>query len=296
MASPSEAGVQTIDLKDAYRYCSLLAKSHYENFTLGSWFLPRKLRPHLFALYAFCRHTDDLGDESTGNRLDLLDKWERELYKCYDQKATHPIMVALQYTIKQFRIAPSPFLKLIEANRMDQSVKSYKTYRNLLHYCDHSANPVGHLVLSILGRDNPEILRLSDSTCTALQLTNFWQDVRRDWETERLYIPLEDMERFGCGKDDLNQNQASDKFRSLIRFEVDRTEELFEKGVPLIHKLQGFARFDLNLFNQGGLAVLKMIRIQRYDVLSQRPTISKPHKLWLMLATAARMAFNDRAS
>lgn len=291
MASLSEAPLSIIGLEDAYRYCSQLAKSHYENFTLGSWFLPRRLRPHLFAIYAFCRHTDDLGDESTGNRLELLEDWECELFRCYEQKATHPIMVALQHTIKQFTIQPLPFLKLIEANRMDQSTNYYRTYQDLLYYCEHSANPVGHLVLSILGQDSPDALELSDSTCTALQLTNFWQDVRRDWKMDRLYIPLEDMERFGCSEDDLNQDQASAMFRSLMQFEVDRTERLFQEGFPLVHGFKGFARFHLSLFSEGGLAVLKMIRNQQYDVLNKRPTISTPHKVRLMVATVSRLAF-----
>ena len=290
MASIPKAGSPTPDLASAYHYCTQLAKTHYENFTVGSWFLPRKLRPHLFAVYAFCRHTDDLGDEAAGDRLALLDAWEAELGQCYGGTPAHPIMTALQNTIARYAIPREPFHKLIEANRIDQRQRRFSTYPELLYYCDYSANPVGHMVLYVLGHRDQERQQLSDATCTALQLANFWQDVRRDWAMGRLYIPQEDMARFGYSEEELAGGVVNDRFRALIRFEVDRAQALFRQGLPLARKLRGMAKLDVALFSRGGLSVLGAIRRQRYDVLSQRPTVSKPRKIWLMLATAARIA------
>ena len=282
------------DLTSAYRYCTSLAKAHYENFTVGSWFLPRWLRPYLYAVYAFCRHTDDLGDEASGDRLSLLDAWEEELTRCYGDAPTHPIMVALQDTIAHFDIPDEPFRKLIEANRMDQRQQRFPAYQDLLHYCDHSANPVGRMVLYVLGYRDEERQRLSDATCTALQLANFWQDVRRDWEMGRVYIPLEDMTRFAYGEADLAQGVVDDRFRELMRFEVDRAEALFRQGMPLARMLRGKARIDVALFSKGGMAVLRAIRRQEYDVLNHRPTVSTTRKLWLMLSTAAKVGLLGR--
>ena len=294
MASVSKAGAPTPDLASAYRYCTQLAKSHYENFTVVSWFMPRGLRPHLSAVYAFCRHTDDLGDEAAGDRLALLDAWERELELCYGGAPKHPVLVALQDTIAQYGIPDEPFRKLIEANRMDQRQHRFSSYGELLHYCEHSANPVGLMVLYVLGYDDEERQRLSDATCTALQLANFWQDVRRDWEMGRVYIPQEDMARFGYTEEELAGGVVNDRFRALMRFEVERAEELFRQGLPLARKLHGLARLDVALFSKGGLAVLAAIRRQGYDVLSARPTVSKARKAWLMLSTGARTALTGR--
>jgi len=282
------------DLTSAYRYCTGLAKTHYENFTVGSWFLPRRLRPYLYAVYAFCRHTDDLGDEVPGDRLSLLAAWEAELTRCYGGTPTHPITVALQDTIARFDIPDAPFRKLIQANRMDQRQQRFPTYQDLLYYCDHSANPVGRMVLYVLGYRDEERQRLSDATCTALQLANFWQDVRRDWKVGRVYIPLEDMARFAYGETDLAQGVADDRFRELMRFEVDRAEALFRQGLPLARMVRGRARIDMMLFSKGGMAVLRAIRRREYDVLSHRPMVSAARKLWLMLSTAAKAGLLGR--
>ena len=294
MASVPKAGSPAPDLASAYRYCAQLARTHYENFTVGSWFLPRRLRPYLFAVYAFCRRTDDLGDEAAGDRLALLNAWESELDQCYGGAPTHPILVALQDTIARYSIPSEPFHKLIEANRMDQRRHRFPTYEDLLYYCDHSANPVGLMVLYVLGHNDPERQQLSDATCTALQLANFWQDVRRDWAMGRVYIPLEDMAHFDYTEEELAKGVANDRFRVLMRFEVDRAEALFHQGLPLARKLQGMARLDVALFSKGGLSVLQAIRRQDYDVLSRRPTVSKPRKAWLMLTTAARIVLTGR--
>ena len=224
MDSLTEAARVRWSVEESYGYCRNLARSHYENFTVGSWFLPREKRPHVYAVYAFCRFVDDLGDESQGDRLGLLDSWEEELRSCYASRPSHPITVALAETIQRFHIPQELFLKLIEANRMDQRAHRHRTYEDLLRYCDHSANPVGRLFLYLFGYGDEERQRLADATCTALQLTNFWQDVRRDMDMSRVYTPQEDMERFGYTEERLQAGVADESFRDLMRFQVDRAK------------------------------------------------------------------------
>ena len=274
-------------VEQSYEYCRKLAKSHYENFTVASWFLPGEKRPHVYAIYAFCRFVDDLGDESPGDRLSLLDWWENELRSCYSSTPSHPIAVALRETIHRFEIPQEPFLKLVEANRMDQRASRHRTYEDLLYYCERSANPVGHLFLYLFGYRDEERQRLADATCTALQLTNFWQDVRRDLDMGRVYIPQEDMERFGYTEEKLHAGVVDDSFRDLMRFQVDRARALFDHGAELVDTVEGAVRLDIALFTLGGLHILKAIERRRYDVLSSRPTLSKIARAWLVARTAA---------
>ena len=281
-------------VEESHEYCRNLAKFHYENFTVGSWFLPKEKRPHVYAVYAFCRFVDDLGDESQGDRLSLLDSWEEELLSSYDSRPDHPITVALGETIRRFHIPREPFLKLIEANRIDQRAHRHRTYGDLLHYCDHSANPVGRLFLYLFGYRDEERQRLADATCTALQLTNFWQDVRRDLEMGRVYIPQEDMERFGYPEERLQAGVADEAFRDLMRFQVDRARALFDQGARLVDMVDGAARLDIALFTLGGLHTLKAIERRGYDVLRSRPTLSKAAKARLLVSTAARLKLKRR--
>ena len=285
----SHASAKPPSLAESYAYCADLARSHYENFTVISRFTPRQHRPALEAVYAFCRHTDDLGDEAEGDRLALLDEWEAELDRAYAGEPTHPIMVALQDTIRRAAIPEEPFRKLIEANRMDQGFGRFETYADVLHYCDHSANPVGRMVLYVLGKATEENMGLSDATCTALQLANFWQDVARDYAMGRIYIPLEDMRAFGCTEEQIANGVADEAFRSVLRFEVDRAQALFEEGLPLAARLGGRAGLAIALFSKGGMRVLDAIRKQDYDVLSRRPVVTRSRKLWLIVSTAARL-------
>jgi squalene synthase HpnC len=289
MESLLSASAPACTTEEGYARCAELAKSHYENFTVGSWLLPQKRRDHIYAIYAFCRFVDDLGDEHLGDRLRALDEWELDLLRCYDGTPQHPYMVALQETIRDFDIPKEPFLKLIEANRMDQARTRYPTYKDLDHYCDHSANPVGHLVLYVFGYHDQERQRLSDYTCTALQLTNFLQDVVRDHAMGRIYIPLDDMERFGYSEDQLAQGLFTYQFRDLMEFEVQRARELFRRGWRLVESLNGRLKLDVALFSLGGTKVLEAIERQGYDVLSRRPELSKGAKLRLMLRTTAKM-------
>ena len=279
----AEGPAKAYSLAEAYAYCQRLATSHYENFTVASWLLPRALRPHVHAVYAYCRGVDDLGDEAEGDRLTLLDDWEAELRRCFDGDAQQPAFVALQETIRRFDIPPEPFLRLIEANRMDQRVNRYRTFTDLQAYCQNSANPVGHLVLYLFGYRDEVRQRLSDSTCTALQLTNFWQDVRRDLGKDRIYIPLEEMERFHYSEEDLLAARFDGRLRDLMAFQVRRTRELFRSGLELIPRVRGRLRLDLRLFSLGGLAVLDAIEDIGYDVLNRRPKLSRARKALLVL-------------
>ena len=272
-------------LAPAYRECIALARSHYENFTVAGRFLPKRLLPHVAAIYAYCRGVDDLGDEAAGDRLALLDAWEADLEQAYAGTPTAPHLQALQHTIRAFAIPPEPFRKLITANRMDQTQSRYATFADVLHYCEHSANPVGFLYLLLFGYDDEERRRLSDATCTALQLANFWQDVRRDWDKGRVYLPQEDMERFGYTEEQLAEGVCNQAFRDLMAWEVERAQGLFEQGLPLVEMLEGTARLHVKLFSLGGMRVLDAIRAQDYDVLSKRPVVSGRRKAWLLAKT-----------
>ncbi len=278
----------------AFAACERLARTHYENFSVGTRLLPARLRPHFYSIYAFCRGVDDLGDEVEGDRMRLLDGWGQQLRLCYAGAPEHPYFVALRETIREFSIPEGPFLKLIEANRRDQAVTRHPDYAELLDYCDHSANPVGHLVLYVFGHREREMQKLADNTCTALQLSNFWQDVARDYEKGRIYIPQEDMEQFGVGEEVIASGAVTEGFRQLMRFEVERTRDLFRLGLPLIDMLARPARVDVALFTAGGLSILRAIERQKYDVLSRRPTLSGWGKARLLLSALIRNSLGLR--
>jgi squalene synthase HpnC len=271
-------------LAEARRTCARLARTHYENFTIVSRLVPRNMRPHIRALYGFCRTVDDIGDEAPGDRTGLLDKFEGELRSAFDGTPRHPVIVALKETIHQFDLPPEPFLKLIKANRIDQHKSRYRTFEELLHYCDHSANPVGRLWLMLFGYRDEERASLSDNICTALQLTNFWQDISRDLQKGRIYLPVVDMTRFNVSERDIAAGTATPACKNLVRAQVGRTRDLFAAGLPLIDRVHGHLRVDIALFARGGLAVLDRIERADYDTLSRRPTISTPVKLRLLFA------------
>ena len=274
---------QSSTLAAAYARCEAIARGHYENFTVASWFLPRDKRPHFYALYAYCRGVDDLGDEASGDRLALLDRWQRDLEGCYrDEPPDDPIFLALRETIRRFDIPREPFRRLIEANRRDQRVAEYPTYADLLEYCSYSANPVGHLVLYLFGYRDAERQALADHTCTALQLANFWQDVAVDWGKGRLYLPVEDLDRFGYRREDLARGVVNDAFRRLMAFEIDRTRALFAAGAALVDCVGPDLRLDLRLFSLGGLAILDAIERRQYNVLTHRPTLTKWDRVRLL--------------
>ena len=272
-------------LEEARAYCKRLAERHYENFHVTSWFLPKAFRPHFHSIYAYCRISDDLGDEvgDTAQSLALLDLWGRELDACYEGRARHPVFVALAETIKACSIPKEPFADLLTAFRQDQIVTRFATMQDVLAYCHYSANPVGRLVLYACGEVSEENFRLSDATCSALQLANFWQDVRVDWMKDRVYLPQDDMRRFGVSDETIAAGVASPEFRALMRHEVDYTRAMFEQGLPLIGRVQRDLALDLDLFSRGGLEILRAIERRDYDVLSSRPAITKGTKIQLVL-------------
>ncbi len=276
---------QAPTLAEAKAYCERLARSHYENFSVATWFLPRRLRPHFYSVYAYCRISDDLGDETGDPRLSLrlLDEWEAELDACYEGRARHPVFVALAETIRQCEVPKAPFANLLKAFRQDQTVTRYETFEDLLGYCVNSANPVGHLVLYLCGYRDAERQRLSDFTCTALQLANFWQDVLVDYGKGRIYLPLEDLRRFGVSEQEIAARRATPQFLSMMKFEVTRAREWFERGLPLAQNVDKELALDIELFSRGGQEILRAIERQDFDVLRSRPVISKSRKLSLVV-------------
>jgi squalene synthase HpnC len=276
---------QAPTLNEARAWCKHLAETHYENFHVATWFLPERLRPHFHAIYAYCRVSDDLGDEvgNTEQSLALLDLWNRELDACYEGHTRHPVFVALAETIRACDIPKEPFADLLKAFRHDQLVTRYASMEEVLQYCRYSANPVGRLVLYICGYRDDERFRLSDATCSALQLANFWQDVRVDWAKDRVYLPQDNMERYNVTDETIKKGIATPEFRNLLKCEVNYVRKLFRQGLPLIDMVDRDLAIDLDLFSRGGLEILNAIEHQGYDVLSSRPSISKRTKLQLAL-------------
>jgi squalene synthase HpnC len=286
-ALPPEYRIPAVrpSLEEAQAYCKRLTESHYENFHVASWFLPKRLRPHFQSIYAYCRISDDLGDEvgSREQSLALLDLWDEELDACYRDEARHPVFVALKSTIAACEIPKEPFADLLTAFRQDQSVTRFDSMAEVLEYCRYSANPVGQLVLYASGYREPEMFRLSDFTCSALQLANFWQDVRVDYGKGRVYLPQEDMSRFGVPVETIASGRMTTEFRELMRYEVNETRKMFAAGEPLIGMVDRELAVDLDLFTRGGLEILNAIEAQDYDVLRARPAISKWRKARLLI-------------
>lgn len=268
-------------LADAELYTRGLALGHYENFSVVSLLLPRHLKQDFSNVYAFCRTADDLGDEVPDKDLSLsyLARFREYTEACHAGEGKSPLFVALAGTIRRHEIPIQPFLDLIDAFEQDQRVNRYDNFEQLVDYCRRSADPVGRLVLYMCGYRDAQRQRLSDRTCTALQLANFWQDVRRDiLDRDRIYLPQDSMQRFGVTEEQIREGRCDDNYRRLIEFEVDRTEKMFDEGDQLLPLLDGFVRQQVSLFSQGGRAVLDAIRRQDYDTLSHRPRLSKWQK------------------
>ncbi len=264
-------------LAEAQRYTRRLATTHYENFNVVSWLLPRRLHQHFYNLYAYCRWADDLGDEiaDRARALELLDEWEDELRRCYRGEASHPVFVALAETVGAFDIPMQPFADLLTAFRQDQTVRRYATWEDVLGYCRYSANPVGRLVLYLCGHRDAARQRLSDYTCTALQLANFWQDVSRDLDKGRIYIPLDAAAAHGLTQDEIVARRFDERYVALMKSLIARTRELFAAGAPLSRMVEPRLRVDIEMFSRGGVAVLESIEAMGYDTLHRRPAISR---------------------
>jgi squalene synthase HpnC/squalene synthase HpnD len=268
----------------AQQYTRWLATHHYENFNVVSWLLPKALHQHFYNVYAYCRWADDLGDEipDTNRALELLDWWEQELNACYDGHPSHPVFVALSETIVAKDIPKQPFADLLKAFRQDQTTKRYPTWDAVINYCVYSANPVGRLVLYLCGYRDAERQKLSDATCTALQLANFWQDVGRDLEKGRIYIPLDIAATHGLTETDIVARNFDDRYPRLMKDLIARTRTLFAEGMPLAKMVNARLSVDLEMFSRGGLAVLDAIEASGYDTLHHRPSIGKAKQIRLL--------------
>jgi squalene synthase HpnC/squalene synthase HpnD len=271
-------------LEAAQNYTRWLATHHYENFNVVSWLLPKELHQHFYNVYAYCRWADDLGDEipQTERALELLDWWEKELNACYEGNPSHPVFIALRETIVVKEIPKHPFADLLRAFRQDQFVKRYPTWNSVLNYCVYSANPVGRLVLYLCGYRDEQRQKLSDATCTALQLANFWQDVSRDLEKDRIYIPLDIAAAHGVREADIVERRFDERYADLMKDLISRTRLLFAKGMPLGTMVDSRLSIDLDMFSRGGIAVLDAIEAAGYDTLHNRPSIGKAKQARLL--------------
>jgi squalene synthase HpnC len=277
----------------AEQYTRWLATHHYENFHVVSILLPRRLHQDFYNVYSFCRWADDLGDEigDPAESLRLLAWWRTELEAMYGGETRHPVFVALEGTARKYALPIGLFSDLITAFEQDQVVTRYQTWTDVFNYCRYSANPVGRLVLRLCGYSDPERDRLSDATCTALQLANFWQDVTVDYEKNRVYLPLDLLSKHGCTVIDIATRNFTPAFRGVLRDAVAVARKLFEEGLPLTKMVDRRLGFDLDLFSQGGLRVLDKIERQRYNVLEKRPKVSKVDRVGVVAHALLRAAF-----
>ncbi|MGA8365624.1 MAG: squalene synthase HpnC [Solirubrobacteraceae bacterium] len=265
---------------------AVMARAQGENFPVAGWLLGKRLRSHLLALYGFARLVDELGDSFTGDRAAALDWLECDLDRAYRGEAEHPLLRALQPTLRECGLPHEPFVRLIEANRMDQRVSRYETWEQLRAYCELSANPVGELVLGVFDQATPSRVRLSNDICTALQLTEHCQDVAEDLARERVYLPAEDLARCGCTLADLADAHAGGPLRKTLAFEVSRSRELLARGAPLIGELRGVrARLAVAAFVAGGRTALDAIERANYDVLAGPPSAGAARRLLGLVGT-----------
>jgi squalene synthase HpnC len=290
---PERAHSAGVAPSEARNYCRKLATTHYENFPVVSCFLPRNLHQHFYNVYAYCRWADDLGDEvgDPARSLELLGWWRDELDACYAGQATHPVFVALRETIAEFGIPRTPFADLISAFEQDQRVTGFATFEELRDYCRRSADPVGRLVLHLCRQATEENFRWSDSVCTGLQLANFWQDVARDADIGRSYLPEEDCRQFGYSTEDQQGRVTNEAFLKLMRFEVERAGEFLrpwrDASRPELKAFPFRVQVDLELFSRGGEKILDRIAAIGYRVWDSRPVVTRGDLLKLLLTSLA---------
>ena len=286
-------------VESSYEYCERLARSHYENFPVGSLLVPARLRKHFYSIYAFARTADDFADEGYGEdhteqeRLELLGEWREMLRHCVSGEPSHPVFVALRQTRDQFDLPVVLFEDLLSAFAQDVTTRRYGRFDQLLDYCRRSANPIGRLILLLFGYRDESFYRWSDDICTALQLANHWQDVTVDLDKDRVYIPEEDMARFGITVEELKEHSAGAGGRELMAFEAARTRELFKRGKPLCTEVKGRLGLELRTIWLGGWRVLERIEENRYDVFAHRPVISAADKIRIMVSALRRRRFAD---
>lgn len=286
-------GTDKYNLDEAFKYCAKITEAHYENFPVASLFLPEEKRPYIQAVYAFSRAADDFADEfqlMKEERLFKLTDWEEKLHNCYEGNVDHPIFIALRETVKRLEIPIEPLRDLLTAFKRDVTQNRYDTFTDLLSYCKCSANPVGRLVLMIFNYRDEKLFELSDNICTALQLTNFWQDVKVDREKDRLYIPIEDMINYNYKLDDWNNGVVDERFQELMKFEIKRTREMFYQGAELPSLVAKDLQLELKLIWFGGIGILKKIEKNGYDVMNTRPSLTNSNKMMILLRG---IIFND---
>lgn len=287
---------------EAFGYCERMARAHYENFPVGSLLAPKDRRKHVYSIYAFARTADDFADEGyeTGElteslRLAALDDWERKLEDCFRGRADHPVFIALAETVRELRLPIQLFRDLLSAFKQDVVKRRYADFDEVIDYCARSANPVGRLILLLFNYREERLAELSDCICTALQLTNFWQDVEVDIRKDRIYLPQDEMVRFGVSVDDLLEKRFSERFAALLKFQVGRTWELFNRGRSLPNLVKGRLGVELRLTWLGGTRILKRIEEMGYDTLNARPKLSTADKISLLVNAFRRLDAGETA-
>ena len=279
---------RTWTVPQAFQFCERLAHDHYENFPVASFLVPKEKRPHVYAIYSFARIADDYADEpglTTAERVDSIAEWEEQLLNAYRGHAHHPVFVALRETVDHFDIPIELFQRLLKAFRSDVTTHRYESFEDVLEYCGNSANPIGRLMLLLFNYRSETRMELSDSICTALQLTNFWQDVAVDLKKDRVYIPLEDIREFGYSEEELLARHCSQAFKDLMCYQVERTEQMFQEGTPLLSDVGSDLRMELKLTWNGGKRILKKIEQQDFDVLARRPSLSRLDKTSILFSS-----------
>ena len=279
-------------VEKSYAYCEEFVRAHTESYPVASRFVPSELRPHIVALYAFARSADDFADEPEyeGRRAEALDRWESALSRAAHGEADHPVFVALADTMERRELPIPPLEDMLTAFRMDMDVRRYATFQALRGYTARSADPVGRLLLALFGYREPELVRYADEMSTALQLTNFWQDVAADAARDHIYLPAEDMHFFGVTEADVKGLKPTPALRDLMRFEVARTRALYDKGRPLLDKLGNDLRMELTLIWLVGTTILDKIEAAHYDVFAQRPAIRRRDQAIIMARAAKEWA------
>lgn len=273
-------------IAEAFTHCEQLARAHYENFPVGSLLIPKAKRQHVYSIYAFARTADDFADEGECEpviRLRQLDEWQAQLNACYEGRATHPIFIALAHTVKELQLEKSLLSDLLSAFKQDVTKRRYANFSEVLDYCTRSANPVGRLILRLFDYRDAQLDELSDAICTALQLANFWQDLAVDILKDRVYLPENEMAAAGITAQDLRAREASPALRQLLKFQVARTRELFERGKPLPDLVSGRLALELRLTWHGGMRILELIEAGAFDTLAQRPKLNTADKFRLLM-------------
>jgi phytoene synthase len=273
--------------EEAFRYCRQLTRQRYENFPVASLLIPKDKRKYVATIYAFARIADDFADEpgmTPAERIDALQSWEEQLLLCGNGSARHPVFVALAQTIERFEIPLELLQDLLRAFRSDVTTNRHATFHDLVNYCRYSANPVGRLVLLLFNYRSEQLMKLSDSLCTALQLTNFWQDLSVDLQNNRVYLPQEDLERYQYSEEELFRRIWNPTFCRLMAFEVERTEQLFQQAKPLLREVGQDLALELRLTWHGGRRMLRKIEQLKYNVLTRRPTLGWREKAGILLS------------